>query len=245
MTTSGNDDRTHGTLGTDAAPESADDTLETKSPVQHELEPAPAEVSELAQACIEFVARALKFTLDFSPETIPVLDHYVQGVRVEAAGKPEVVRLLAPAIGAYFGEVVRRNIPLRWFSPKGEHQRWRLEFEQVFLSFNPIGAAMEAVVVQDIDGWGGAFRLRGEDEPLAKSAVRNLPDVSPEEFYLPSTRYEVLTFVVDALTARELAEAGEEADLGAIANYTADDYGPVRAEAIGVLLADEDAAALN
>lgn len=207
--------------------------------------PAPAEVTELAAACVGFVSRAIGFALDFTPETLPVLDHYVKGVRAETATKPEIVALVAPAIGAYLGEVIRRHAPLRWFCPPGEHQRWRLEFEQVFLSMNPIGAAMEAILVADLDGWGATFRMRPDDQALAKNALAVFPEVSPEEFYLPTTRFEALEVIVDALTARELAAAGPDADGGALTRYDADDYGPIRAEAIGAMLDGEDDGALN
>src|SRR5262245_1038843 len=98
------------------------------SEVSDELEPAPPEVADLADASVRYVNDALGLRRDCPPETLPILDHYV---RERGRGaKDEVGALIAPAAGAYFGEVVRRVLPgARWHCPPGDHRRWRLEFE--------------------------------------------------------------------------------------------------------------------
>ena len=53
---------------------------------------------------------AVGVRLDFEPETLPVLDHYVATRRAELTDKPETMGLVARAVGAYFGEVVRRRL---------------------------------------------------------------------------------------------------------------------------------------
>ena len=61
-------------------------------------EPSPDEVRDLAEACIRFVREALGLELDYTPETLPVLDHYLKERAVKA--QPEVQELIAPAAGA-------------------------------------------------------------------------------------------------------------------------------------------------
>lgn len=193
---------------------------------EEHLPEAPTEVSELSTACIGYVERATGIRLDYSMETLPVLDHYIRETRAEAVGKPEVVEISAAAIGAYLGEVVRRKLPLAWFAPPGEYRRWRIELEGVFLSVNPIGIGVEAIVLQPAEGWGAHFRMRPEDERRAEAALEVLPQISEDEFYAPSSRLEVLEIIVDAI----LAGVSEPRA------YGPDDYGPFRAEAIGEAL---------
>ncbi|MBI2394983.1 MAG: hypothetical protein HYV09_35765 [Deltaproteobacteria bacterium] len=188
----------------------------------------PAEVAELARACVEFVERATGMRLDYEPETLPILDHYVRERRAEVVAKPELVEVLAAPVGAYLGEVARRRLPLQWFAPPGEYRRWRIELENVFLSMNPIGAAVEAVDLQPAEGWGAHFRMRPDDERKAEAALANLPEVSEEDYYAPSSRLETLEIVVDAILAGTAPDDTR--------SYGPEDYGPFRAEAIGEAL---------
>jgi hypothetical protein len=187
----------------------------------------PSEVAELAEACVTYVERDTKVKLDYTPETLPLLDHWVSLRRKEVgAEKDEILALVAGPVGAYLGEVARRVLRAHWFTPKGEYRRWRLELENVFLSMNPVGAAVEALVLQEVEGWGASFRMRAEDEAVARVALDNLPEMELEEYFSPSNRLEVLEIVADALTRRATAEGD------ALPVFGPSDYGPLRAEAI-------------
>src|SRR5262245_51798976 len=132
----------------------------------HEL---PAAIAEWAEACRAFVKEAVGVELDYTPETLPILDHYVRG---HATGKDvqrartEIRDLLTPPLGAYFGEVVRRNFPgVRWHIPgydPSDYTGYRLEFETIFLHFNPMGIAREALEQTDVPGFGANFQVLDE-----------------------------------------------------------------------------------
>lgn len=190
--------------------------------------PPPESVAELAEACIGYVERATGMKLDYEPETLPILDHYVRERRAEVVAKPELVEVLAAPVGAYLGEVVRRRLSCQWYAPPGDYRRWRLELEGVFLSMNPIGSAVEAIWLQPAEGWGAHFRMRPEDNRKAEAALANIPEVSEDDYYAPSTRLETLEIVVDALLAGTAPEESR--------TYGPADYGPFRAEAIGEAL---------
>ena len=106
---------------------------------------APDAVLERAASCVRFVLATLKIELDFTPETLSLVDHWL-GTAREAADDT-IEPLIVEAAGAYFGEVVRRALPgARWHvAPKAVE--WRIELDHVFLSFNPIGVAIEAPIV--------------------------------------------------------------------------------------------------
>lgn len=189
----------------------------------------PPEVKELSKACVQYVERKLKFQLDSSAETLPVLDHYITLARDDLKGRlGEIELLLAVAVpaGAYLGEVVQKLFPLHWFCPPGEYQRWRLEFEHVFLSMNPIGMVVEALKLSDDENWGASFRLMPDDEALAKSTLQALPEVSIEEYFALSNRVEVLHTIVDVIWNTHTQKSKVPKVWGP------EDYSLVRAEAI-------------
>lgn len=201
---------------------SSDDSPDTTG----DLPKPPNEVAELAAACVGYVRHGTGMELDFTVETLPVLDHYIRQTRGDAIAKPEVVEMIGSSVGAYLGEVTRRKFGGSWFAPPGEYRRWRVELERVFLSMNPIGVAIEAITLQAADGWGAHFRLRPEDERKAEALLANLPPVDEDEYYAPSSRLEALEIVVEGLL-RGVDEPRA---------YGPADYGPFRAEAIGEAL---------
>lgn len=193
---------------------------------QRTLEPPPEEIAELAEACVTYVERETKIKLDYTPETLPLVDHWLRERRSQVVGeKDEVLALVAGPVGAYLGEVARRQLPLRWFAPKGDFRRWRIELENVFLSMNPIGAAMEALALQEIEGWGADLRTRPQDESRARAALENLPEMELDEYFAPSTRLEVLQIVADALSATNDDDETEPRK-----KFGDADYGASRAE---------------
>lgn len=110
------------------------------------LEAAPPEgVADLAEGCVRFVEKKLGFRLDYTPETLPVLDHYLEQAREEATDKPDTLLLLAQTAGAYFGEVLRRR-HASWWRMEGEPLLWRVELESVYLAFSPMLFVREALL---------------------------------------------------------------------------------------------------
>jgi hypothetical protein len=111
--------------------------------MQHE--PAPEPIIELVRACLDYVKRSLGTELDFTPETLPLLDHYLSEVREELAGKPELVELTAHAAGAYFGEVLRRQMRGFWHMPSASLHDFQICSSVAFVAINPFGVAYDAL----------------------------------------------------------------------------------------------------
>ena len=168
-------------------------------------EPSPDEVRDLAEACIRFVREALGLELDYTPETLPVLDHYLKERAVNA--QPEVQELIAPAAGAYFGEVVRRCMNgARWYAPAGDYRGQRIEFDAFFLTFNPTGVAMEVLADQDAEGWGAHFHVLDEARPAVSASLERTADVDTTDYYTLSLRLEVLQQIADVLMSLESSQ---------------------------------------
>lgn len=168
-------------------------------------ENAPDAILDLADACVRYVQRALSIQLDFTPETLPLLDHYLQSA--QDVSKEEILSLVAPAAGAYFGEVVRRQLgPCRWHVVEGDYSSYRLEFERCFLSFNPMGSALGVVLRGDAEHYAPQLSLLPEDEPLVKASLERLGEVREEDYYRLAVRYEVIEQVVALLIDKAIAQ---------------------------------------
>ena len=166
---------------------------------------APERIRSLAEGCTRFVAQAIGIELDGTPDTLPILDHYLALARDDdARGRDEVLGLVATSAGAYFGEVVRRAHPLaRWHAPDDDPSGWRLECEHVFLAFNPVGMAREAVTEEPEPGWNGHLELLEEDRAVVAEALERVGGVRDEDYHRLSIRFEVVEQAIATLEAHE------------------------------------------
>ncbi|HEX9296820.1 MAG TPA: hypothetical protein VF881_13340 [Polyangiaceae bacterium] len=167
----------------------------------------PEPVADLARGCVRFVEAALGVSLDFEPETLPVLDHYIATRREELLAKPETMALMARAAGAYFGEVVRRRVSSFWRIASDDPGDWDLCLEPVYLAFNPLAVAYDAITHGDEAGATAHLQIDDEDREAVEARLAELPPAEEEEFYSFSLRLEVLEISADAIKAR-MIEAG-------------------------------------
>ncbi len=171
--------------------------------------PPPSAVTELAASCVRFVATRYGVALDFQPETLPLVDQYVRDGRPDAAEHPETIPLLAASVGAYLGEVMRRQFGAFWFA-EGDHAGWRLYFTHVYLACNPLGMALEALSPEAAEGWHAHYEIDPGDADVVSARLAVFPDVDADVFSLPTTRFEALTVVYEALRAHmEAQHAGD------------------------------------
>src|SRR5690606_38443544 len=109
------------------------------------LDATPDHVLDLAASCVRFVLRAVNIQLDYTAETLPILDHWLRTGKEAAAERPEAAPLLAHARGAYSGEVVRPRPASRWRTDDEDPGAHRIELRDVFLSFAPVDVARDAL----------------------------------------------------------------------------------------------------
>jgi hypothetical protein len=175
-------------------------------------EPAPPEVIEdLASSCRDYVKKAVQVELDFTRDTLPLLDHYVTTVRAEVQDRDELRRLVIHAVGAYFGEVVRRTIGGFWRMPSANVHDWAVCARPVFMSVNPMAVAYDALAGgQDHDGPRSDLRVAPEYRAAIAERLALLPPVPEDEYYLLSTRLEVIEVAADALRALMSASGYED-----------------------------------
>jgi hypothetical protein len=191
-------------------------------PADEGLASAPPAVAELAEACVRFVRAAVGVSLDFRPETLPVLDHYLATRRDELlrarVSNPEAMGLVARTAGAYFGEVVRAHFRSVWHLPSDDPTSWEVRFESVYLAVNPLAVVYDAISHGDEEGPIAYLELEDEDREAVAARLSELPPAPDEEFFSLATRLEVLEIAVDVIKARMMASG-----LGEVA-FSSDDY---------------------
>jgi hypothetical protein len=133
--------------------------------------PSPAVVLEHAASCVRFVLVAFKLELDFTRETLPLLDHYLEQARGSVRERPETLPLVASAAGAYLGEVVRRLHPCWWRADSHNSLEWRLEFRDVHLCFHPVQIFYSALTRPPESPW----------DPETDRGLREIEDESWDE----------------------------------------------------------------
>lgn len=166
-------------------------------PESESLPPPPEAIADLAASCVRFVKKAVGVELELTQDTLPLLDHYL----ASAEELPEdVLALVAPACGAYFGEVARRHVGEgSWHCPEGDYAGWRLELPSASMSFNPIGVALEVATGEDAPGWSAHFKVPEGDRERAREAVDRLGEVPEEQYYTFEIRFEVLLQIFETL----------------------------------------------
>jgi len=173
---------------------------------------APETIRELADRCVAHVRHRLGFALDYTAQTLSVLDHFVAAVLAEEGeGEPPppghprragAMHLLAPTVGAYFGEVLRRAFRCRWRLGGESAERWVLELEEVLVRLNPAGVAAEALYGGPVPGWSGALVTAPELEAVLHERLAAAPPIPEEEFYTFAARHEALQIAEDYLKER-------------------------------------------
>jgi len=173
-------------------------------------EDAPELIRTLSDGCVRFVKQAVGIELDGTPDTLPILDHYLGLAQDEdARRRSEVLGLVTTSAGAYLGEVVRRAFPFaRWHVVPDEPERWRIEMDHVFLSFNPVGMTREAVTGTGEEGWHAHLELLEEDRAFVAEALERVGGVREDDYHRLSIRFEVLEQTVAVLEAAEQARGG-------------------------------------
>ena len=202
----------------------------------------PALVSDLHTSFADHMRRALDFAVDDSETSLAWVDHYLQTLRGET--RRPILEIVAAEAGAYFGEVVRKEIGARWIGDGNNPRRLRLLLEPQFLHFSPIDQAYEVLLGEDViendprlpdtapldPGFhpndsvpDDAATAAHESAPasdaqwLAK-ALENRPQVTSQEYYSLTGKFETLRLLLELL-AQKCASEGREPREYQLADY--------------------------
>jgi hypothetical protein len=160
-----------------------------------ERSPPPGPVHELAERTVDFVRRAIGIALDYTPETLPVLDHYLSGVPDDNL---ETVALVAATAGAYFGEVARRTLGGEWGDTEGSPTEWELVVADG-LRLAPGAFAREAILTTDTGE--AIYDVPDADRAAVEDALDAKGEVAEDEYYSLCGRLETMQLIADVLAA--------------------------------------------
>lgn len=168
----------------------------------------PETISELAASCVRFVQGAVGVQLDFTHETLPVLDHYLRTARSEVQRRPEATELLTQSFGAYFGMVLAAGFGGLWRVPSADVHEWFLYLQPAFLALNPIGVAYDVLLEGGRhDGPSGELRVAASEQALIAERLQAMPLLPEDEYYTFVARYEAFQVCFDTLRG-EMERAG-------------------------------------
>jgi hypothetical protein len=107
--------------------------------------------------------------------------------------------------GAYFGEVLRRRHPSHWFLGD-DPSAYRIELEVARLVVHPMSSSASASPSGRPRTKVSSRRLvlSLEDRDALAKRLEELPEVTDEELFAPSTRLEVIDIALDLLHGRRL-----------------------------------------
>lgn len=168
-------------------------------------EEVPFFIQRLAEGCIEFVKQKYGILLDYTSETLSILDHYVieahnELKKLPTPKKTALLSLLVPVIGAYWGETIRKNFDCRWVAlSETNPEEWRIEFKYCFIYFNPAGMALEGLLQEDSIGWNAHFEILPKYRESLEKRLDSLPQPTYEDYYRFSVRYDLLQTIVEHL----------------------------------------------
>lgn len=184
----------------------------------------PAAVDELARSCVRFVYAAVGFELDFSHETLPLLDHYLLEAREQIASRPEAAPLVAQSLGAYFGQVLAAELSGFWRVPGPDSHAWLLCLQPVFLAVNPIGIGYDVLFAgARHDGPSPELRVARADREFVEQRLEALPPEQEQDYYTFATRFDALHVVADALAGQMQSQGLEDVSFE-LADYQ-DEFG--------------------
>ncbi|NVB42216.1 hypothetical protein G6O69_30615 [Pseudenhygromyxa sp. WMMC2535] len=188
-------------------------------------------VDQLTGGFREQLDRALGIPLEDDPVALAYVDHYLSLLRREQ--REPILRLIAAQAGAWFGELICREIGARWVGDGTEPRRLRLLLEPAFVHFSPVDMAYEAIFSGPPGGddprlpegaeLDGAYHLRKRapaDAPAEGPAALSdhewvlerldeAPPMPEDQYYSLTGRFETLLLILELLATRAASQGRE------------------------------------
>jgi hypothetical protein len=180
----------------------------------------PDWIRELGFACRQYVWSKLKVELDGTPETLPLLDHYVSLIRADLKQGSPAEPLVTRAVAAYFGTVLALAIDGFWkVSSQSDEQSWWICSRPVYLALNPVAVAYDVIAATtDHSGPVSELQLDRLERDYILERLARLPQLSEEEYFTFSARHEAVDIAVAALRERRHETGATQL------SFTATDY---------------------
>jgi hypothetical protein len=181
-------------------------------------DPVPPRVLEYADQAVAYVRAALGVALEYDSNTLPLLDHYLRTVPGQQIA---TVQLVIATSGAYFGEVVRRQLGGRW-EVTGQEAEWRVVLP-TGLNFSPVGFVASAIAQADLQDLDSELDAPPRMRPYVQQTLARMGEVSVEEYYSLCGRLDTLEHVHEVLVAVAAQMMGSDVGDEEVPEPVADD----------------------
>ena len=171
---------------------------------------APPQIETFVAAARDYVRRVLGVELDGSDTSLAFVDHYLEETRKGGPIKDEVLELVAPAVGSYFGEVAIEHFGGYWVAEGDDPATWRVELDPVELRFYPIGMAAEALRQDEVEGYDASFTTKPMWMELLGDALARVPPVEEDYYYSLTGRLETIEHAVSIIAELERRKKEEQ-----------------------------------
>ena len=176
-------------------------------------------VASLVPRFCQQVQQALSISLDHSKTSLAFVDHYLGLARQEQ--REPILSLLAAGAGAYFGDMICRELGAMWISDGSQDpRRLRLLLTHQLIHFSPIDQAFEAILATSLEledprhptgaAIDSAFHLKGSGATSEQVWIENyLAQLAPlpkDQFYSLTARFETLELILELLASKQMAE---------------------------------------
>jgi hypothetical protein len=166
-----------------------------------------ARVGEFVLAAQEYVRRAIAVELDGSVESLAFVDHYVANAGKDGEVADELLALVAPALGAYFGEVVIARIGGEWHAAAPDPFDWTIEVPGLsgseLLSFRPTAMAACALRSGEVEECDASIMPQPALAAALHEALAAAAPVDEAYFYSLTGRLETLEHAFEILVELE------------------------------------------
>ena len=168
-------------------------------------------VREYCDMLVSAVREAVDYGLDYSIETLPVVDHYVSLIQKDSQTRDEVVILVASMAGVYFGEVLKRRFGAEWhLHDTSDPFTWELFFTSCPLAIRPVHISYEIITRREDSAIDSSLRTAPARQKILYDYFESLGQVTEDEFFSFSGRTEILMAALDLLSEIERFIAEQE-----------------------------------
>lgn len=154
-------------------------------------------------AAQEYVRRAIAVELDGSVESLAFVDHYASRAGADGEMSDEVLALVAPAIGAYFGEVVIARIGGGWQADAPDPFDWTIEVPgpsgTPLVTFRPSAMAACALRTGEVEGCDASIMPPPALAAALHDALAAAAPVDEAYFYSLTGRLETIEHAFEIL----------------------------------------------
>jgi hypothetical protein len=174
-----------------------------------------ARVGEFVLAAGDYVRRALGVDLDGTVESLAFVDHYVGQARDEHGEVgDELLELLAPALGAYFGQVVIDRLGGAWRTEARDPADWTVEIAgptgAPLIAFHPVAMAASALREDEVEGLDASIVPPPQLANALSDALAAAAPVDEAYYYSLTGRLETLEHAFEILVELDRRARGAE-----------------------------------